>query len=403
MKGRPTLRAEAFFYELGRCWLGGGQGLRLAPKLAQTTWSEVAAVAAAQGMTGFLYYALRQGWMPETPPTEELANWKAIYHRQALQGGVYESEGARLLALLGSQGIKVLVLKGYAYREELYPDAGMRFSADLDLLIRREDYQEAKRILTGQGFEVRASAGFAGPEDAFISFAEQWDTEISFCRKTGLPMMVDLHWGLGAAWHGYDELGLFPVDRHPWIEMEAPGLLAGAPAWRLRPESQFIHAAYHFALHHQFVGFKWLLEMARFLQLYGDSFDWEYIRNTVDDSALQKIVATVLMLTAEVAEDDRWVKQWREMGGCTGAQGLEYRFYRNRVFGGGENAGRFWCRILLPVQLKDRGRVLRYILFDRRAVLRLRLEQEEWHEQGIVWWQPIYLLYRILKERTLGK
>ena len=84
-----------------------------------------------------------------------------------------------------------LVVKGPALAEQLYGDSTLRNFCDLDVLVRPEDVETARRVALGSGYVERY------PIDAIsVSRLQSGEQEMGFSHgRTGIAL--DLHWRLG--------------------------------------------------------------------------------------------------------------------------------------------------------------------------------------------------------------
>ncbi|WAT17027.1 nucleotidyltransferase family protein [Aurantiacibacter sp. MUD11] len=89
----------------------------------------------------------------------------------------------RLLEALVAAGIETVVMKGTALAYSLYDNPASRTRGDTDLLVRRDDLSEARKVLSDIGFEL------ADPIHGKM-FQEAWIAASPGSLKTE----IDLHW-----------------------------------------------------------------------------------------------------------------------------------------------------------------------------------------------------------------
>ena len=92
----------------------------------------------------------------------------------------------QILSLLEAEGIPVLVLKGAALCQTLYPEIGLRPMRDIDLLLAKEDVQHVHVFLQNNGFQASTAAL---PEGYF-------HLPPLFKTVDGMHVCVELHHGL---------------------------------------------------------------------------------------------------------------------------------------------------------------------------------------------------------------
>lgn len=133
----------------------------------------------------------------------------------------------RVLQALAHAGIPVLVLKGHALSQWLYPEPHLRECCDMDLLFAsRGQAEQAVAALEGLGYAmVYRPSGHAHE---------------LLCRRPGSPSDLDMHWALTS----------FPVlDRMPGFDTLHADAIAltglGASARGLSPVHAMLHACVH--------------------------------------------------------------------------------------------------------------------------------------------------------------
>lgn len=167
--------------------------------------------------------------------------------RQMVLGQVAEE----CIRALATRGIPAVVLKGLDYQTRLYDLAGLRPTADVDLLVPERARRGAFEILDRLGFEPRAAAP---------GFDEADYHEVAWTRTDA---EVDLH------------LALAPLVRcridyaAVWAEVR-PIRLGATEAAVLAPAHAAVFQVLHMAIDHFAVPAIYLIDLARLLALCGD-------------------------------------------------------------------------------------------------------------------------------------
>jgi hypothetical protein len=91
----------------------------------------------------------------------------------------------RLLSVLESAGIEALPVKGPLLGQEVFGDAGLRVSQDIDLLVAVEELEEARRVLERIGYSLRGEHHSGLPRLHHVLLH----------ASGGMPS-VELHWRL---------------------------------------------------------------------------------------------------------------------------------------------------------------------------------------------------------------
>ena len=147
---------------------------------------------------------------------------------------------AELLRASAAAGLELIVLKGAALAETVYPRPSLRPYGDIDILVRLEDAPRAGVLLSALGYVPEASAW------ATLSAGQTCQANFFRHAERG-PVVVELHTDLlnNALLQSrvrLDHAGLWRRSR--------PALLAGAEARVLGPEDQILHLCLHLAGHY---------------------------------------------------------------------------------------------------------------------------------------------------------
>jgi hypothetical protein len=141
----------------------------------------------------------------------------------AIAAFYWSSELKGLLRAFDQPGIRVVPLKGPLLAEQLYGDAALRVSRDLDLLVSRSDLTAAEAILAGAGFV---------PGDA-DDYHRPW-------RRGGT--VVELH-------HDVENPLAFDFQTEGALRRAMPATFQGECCWRLAPEDELLYLCLHAARH----------------------------------------------------------------------------------------------------------------------------------------------------------
>lgn len=149
----------------------------------------------------------------------------AAWRRQLLD------EELRRLAELLPVHVDVVLIKGAAYHAQGLPLGAGRISADIDLLVRRDDLDAAEAALVDGGWSSTVS------DEYDQRYYREWSHELPPMRAEGRAFEIDLHHGIA------------PVTSH--CRPDPPALwasrsrLPGSRYFVLDPADQLIHAVVH--------------------------------------------------------------------------------------------------------------------------------------------------------------
>lgn len=247
-------------------------------------WTAVLRCGTRHVVAQMLYVSI--GDLPQElrPPPE------VVQHLRALYLHVYAQNTALLLYLravldaLETAGLQAMVLKGAALAEWFYGDIALRQMSDLDILIRREDLDRARRVLRDFGCTPpRIRVGAEARQ-------EEW-----YRGPPGAPIL-DVHVGLrGATAHG------FRADETDGVWQRAVTVpLAGATALVPCPEDMLCHLCVHLsAVHALRPGVGHALDLAKVIDRAGRAFDWPLCLDTARRWRIERSVRIALELSHE--------------------------------------------------------------------------------------------------------
>ncbi|MBS1847343.1 MAG: nucleotidyltransferase family protein [Actinobacteria bacterium] len=197
--------------------------------LDERAWSELVSECDAHRLTGLLVAAVAADALPVT--TEQRAQAARLEADLTRQRIVYERRFAPILGVLDRADIDVRVLKGTAVAALDFPDAQMRPTGDLDLLVRPEQIARASDVLVAAGgmrIDPDPTPGWCGlvGRGATVAIGE-------------MNLEVDLHrilvWG---------PLGVRVPDRELW-DTDRAYTFAEAERRTLGREETLLHACSH--------------------------------------------------------------------------------------------------------------------------------------------------------------
>ncbi len=137
---------------------------------------------------------------------------------------------SELLRLFQQAGLPLILLKGIALLERVYPAAEQRPMQDIDVLVRRADFERAAALLQTHGYQFSNKASLWNE-----AFAREFMGNVAY-SKAGVAF--DVHWHpVTMSWFrlttAFDLAGL-------WTRA-IPTEIAGAPALHLCLEDEVLH------------------------------------------------------------------------------------------------------------------------------------------------------------------
>lgn len=199
---------------------------------ADDAWADLLAQAHRHRVTGLLKAAADAGALAVTAGQAE--QLRAVSLATAVRVLGLQQELANVVGLLAEDGVPSRVLKGAAVAGLDYARPAVRSYADLDVLVRADDFDAAVAALSRAGY----SRTLAEPRPGFDRRFDKGTTLVG----AAAGYEIDLHrtfvlgpWGLLV---DLDEL---------WDDGE-PVQVGGRTMWALSRTNRFLHACYHAAL-----------------------------------------------------------------------------------------------------------------------------------------------------------
>jgi hypothetical protein len=130
-----------------------------------------------------MYWNLNTSYSSEVPKAI-LAQLRYRYRKNLLNNLFLVQELQKLLELLKQKEISAIPFKGPALALSAYGNIGLRWFSDLDILVRKEDFQRTKELLLSNGYR-----------SLYDSKHEEMYFQAQLLRHDGL-VNVDLHYGI---------------------------------------------------------------------------------------------------------------------------------------------------------------------------------------------------------------
>ncbi len=203
MRPRPSAPEERLLVAAVRAAVHPAVPVTTLAGMAQAVsrWPALLENAHAHGVLPLLHHTLTRAGMAVVPrdvserlrdAVEKSARWNLFLARSSLA----------VMDLLAAHGIRCLPLKGPFLSLALYGSLALRPSADVDLLIRREDASRAKAVLLAHGFSLPFTLTRTA-ERAYVHSMNSFE----FLRAPDrLPL--DLHWDITPRYFSAS----FPLD-----------------------------------------------------------------------------------------------------------------------------------------------------------------------------------------------
>jgi hypothetical protein len=196
----------------------------------------------------------------------------------AARNTLYGRELVVILERLAAKRIRCVPLRGLALSEELYGDANVRPSGDIDLLVPRSDLSAVADVLEGLGYEEL---------DRRPGFARAYSYTLEFVKDRYGWITVEPHWSLAYPPFA-DRLDMESVwQRASRTEFQ------GVPCWRLNVVDLLLHLCLHLVHGGTRTPLLWQVDLDRLLRSRSD-LDWDLFLRQAIASNQGAIVARAL-------------------------------------------------------------------------------------------------------------
>ncbi|NCC51597.1 MAG: hypothetical protein EOM20_10310 [Spartobacteria bacterium] len=224
-------------------------------------------------------------YLAEAPPEYDvlrplISECESAYKKCLLHGCNHLHAGATLWRQLEDAAIPCIAYKGPFHGEMLYGDTGMRYFADIDLLVHPDQAEQARRLAQAHGWTLRNPYV---PLSFYRRHHLHWPL-----RNEQTDVLCDLHWFVDHPYKLYrinyhaifDHSQLVSHNGFTWRYPAPDDLLLLAcvnliKECRNRVTDIFEQTGDRPILQNGIL--RYWLDMALILQRYGTAIDWEYI------------------------------------------------------------------------------------------------------------------------------
>ena len=259
------------------------RGVIAVRELVQATldWDYVLATAFSHGLLPLLQKNLTTAAADLVPvdvigrlKRESVANSQSVLHLIGKQLKVYR--------LLKDAGIRVAIFKGAVLAQMAYGEVSLRQAGDIDLLIDRAHFAEARSLLESLGYEMTPRL-----TDAQLASHLAFHCEIPFMRDEWFTI-VDLHWGLSP------RSFVFGLDAASVMSRLQSVSLAGTTVETFCDEDMVLYLSMHGAKHlwHRM---EWIVSLAELIRA-SNNLDWKTTIERAEAAHATRMLALGLRL-----------------------------------------------------------------------------------------------------------
>jgi hypothetical protein len=304
-------------------------------------WNYIIENALQHGIAPLLYHNL-SGLADERVPEKVVEYLRKLYNGNVARNMLLYDELSKVLKTFKHAGIEVIVLKGAALAETSYRDIGLRPFSDVDILVREEDLQRAKKNLSELGYILDEDVS---PE----RYNEEFGCDLYYAGKVNI---LEIHWDIvRKTWS----------DRYTRIEIEriweraVPAKIVGVDTLVLSPEDTLLHFCVHLP-RHRYNRLIWLCDILEVIE--HSDIDWDYVIKSAEKYRTKAYMYYGLHFTDELLGCDIPEKVLKELKPSRFETTVYSSALKDVLSRGRKIISAFMMNILLIDRFQDRLRFL---------------------------------------------
>ncbi|RKY28903.1 MAG: hypothetical protein DRP74_09405, partial [Candidatus Omnitrophota bacterium] len=293
-------------------------------------WSRFKDSLAYHGLIPFAYVSLKEHLSLLPKGLVEVLT--STYHYCLMFSSRLEEKFLSLASIFEANGITLIPIKGVGLLEDLYPDYPIRPSTDIDVLVQEQDIDRAVGLLEEAGFEKHLE----GLKEeywrkkqyhlVFVRFGRKsYQGEAANEKSNGHSIIVELHWDLD-----------YRRKRRQLLSQMFKRLrefsMRGRRIKLLSVEDTFFALALHQRRFGKTLALRDACDIARLLNKYASSFDWDYVLNEAKKSKVCSTIFFSLYQVQYLLGINVPTYVWRELNLSTWKQRAIRRFIEKNTF-----------------------------------------------------------------------
>jgi hypothetical protein len=252
-------------------------------------WEYLMGIAGYHGVQPLLYYHLRREGA-DLVPEAAFAKLRAVVGARSAHSIVLEHELGRLAGTFESEGLPLLAVKGPALAHNVYGSIALRPFVDLDLIVRRGDFERVEALLRREGYDAGPMPTFQKVSYLFIH------GQYTFWRRLSdmgsAAAVLDIHTAVMPPGYSYSE------DFDDLFARSETRSIAGADTHVLEREDLLQVLCYH-GFKNRWDRLKYVCDVAEFLRAYPD-LDWEVVHRRADAMHSRRVLWLGLALAQQL-------------------------------------------------------------------------------------------------------
>lgn len=244
-------------------------------------WKRFEELVTYHGLAPFFYFSLKD--YKASLPGHILEFLKKSYHSSFASSQFIWNEFLRIYGAFEKAQVRILPLKGVSFLCDIYKEIQARPMADIDLLLREEDFPRAEEIFYALGYRKE----LYGLKEEYYREKQYHISFYPVEKRIKSAILVELHWSLDYKRGGrslYPEL---------WEKIR-PIVSGRRKINVLSPEDAFLSLTLHNRRFGITLSLKNVFDAVMLLDKYSDSFDWGYCLGIMKKYGLRSTVFFML-------------------------------------------------------------------------------------------------------------
>jgi Uncharacterised nucleotidyltransferase len=237
-------------------------------------WEYLIDTANRHRVMPLLYWTIKNT-CPELVPQEHLERLRKFFQKNNFNSLILTQSLIKLLNLLESNQINVLPFKGPLLASSVYGNLSLRQIADIDILVRKEDFQKVVDLLVAQGYCLVVEV--------------PWENHL--IGKDGITN-IDIHYDIVPK-----HLSCSISDNYWWENLENFSL-AGKSIASLSPEAWFLILCFN-GNKECWQSLNRICDVAEVITAY-PQLDWKQIMDMVNQHGCKRIIFISLLLANNI-------------------------------------------------------------------------------------------------------
>jgi hypothetical protein len=243
--------------------------------LEEPDWDQLLRLAVFHRLTAFVYLNLCSA-ASDLVPQKILEFLKGRFVQNAGEALRHTAELVRVLELLNDNGVLAVPYKGPELASRVYGNLALRWSCDLDIIVKKQDVSRARVLLENAGFYPRYPTSRSGQQ--FLVRNRHSDI---FLRDGG--PVIELHWAF------VDGETSFPVRLEQLQARLQESSIGGSKVLVFAPEDLLLILCVHGATH-RWDRLEWLCGVVELIR--GRGVQWQEV---LDRAAKHRVDKTLLL------------------------------------------------------------------------------------------------------------